>query len=264
MFDIEEAGAGKAPLRARLIAEADVVAIAPPPTLAVRAAGTRRTRRRRALQAGSGAVLACAVAGAVAAWSPGRSSAAPGGVVATPHVTTPSPDTGTDTVTPGFLTTEDLGPGWVGPFAIPEQNIRPALSTLLECAVRKGQKALTQPIQPPVFRGFNRTDYSAALEEAVYEFPGGEAADVMQVLRAATLQGCQNPGSIVSDSVSAGDESIVFERGSNPAQPGSWSIFIRSGDRIAFVSTSASSSPRPTNAWRDDIESKVAARLAGS
>lgn len=279
MFDTEDSGfdagtsAERAPLRARLVAEADVVRIAPPPTLAVREAGARRTRRRRALQAGSGVLVACAVAGAVVAWVPGRGPATAGNGVVPTHPTSASPaqpsrqpwPTDYEPDLPGYLHRTDLGDDWVGPYAIPEGNISPTLATFLACGTHVGQPEPPQPLKKAVFRSYNDADprYGQLLVEGVYEFAPGKAADTMQVLRETMSHGCEAPGVIVPDANPAGDDMVVFGWGPNkdPAQTASWLIFIRSGDKIAYVSTGVSQPSAPSAAGRLAVEQKAAARL---
>lgn len=279
MFDIEDSSTEKAPLRARLLAEAEVVTIAPPPTLAVRAAGTQRIHRRRALQAVSGAAAACAIAGAVVAWSPRHATATPvePGLGATPQTASSAHKVGTPPPSgrpsqawptnfapdlPGYVHAKDLGAGWLGPYAIPEQDVSPTLTRLLNCKGSEGQFIATHLVQEPVFRFFNAPDRPIALVEGVYSFSKGQAAYVMGVLGGAPNTECKDIDTVVPGTTPVGDQSIVLGLTTNP-HPTSWIILIRSGDKIAFVSTGALASKPDADAWRDGIESTVAARLTG-
>jgi len=279
MFDIEESGAERAPLRARLVAEADVIAITPPPTLAVREAGARRGRRRRALQATSGVVVVCGIATAAVVWAPQKSASVPAGTVTVSGgassrgaVSTPSDPSAPSSSwvpapvldLPGYVHATDLGSGWVGPAVIPEGNISPTLSSLLTCAAHEGHATSAQPVQQPVFRVFNRTNYVISLVEAVYQYPVGEAAEVMGVIHATAGLNCWGPGQVVQGSGPLGDDSVVFGQGPEWANAQRRLILIRSGDRIAFVSISGSQTTADRGQSPDAIAHEIAARLTGS
>jgi hypothetical protein len=111
-----------------------------------------------------------------------------------------------------------------------------------------------------VFRIYNRTDYSTALVEAVYQYPPGQAAYAMSVIR-GTTKDCTSFGGIVEGTHPVGDDSIVIGRSPNASNANGWLILVRSGDKIAFVSTAAPASAADFGAWRDTTEAEVAARL---
>ena len=278
MSGIDDSGdtGERPPLRARLIAEADVITISPPPTLAVRAAGTRMTRRRRALQVTSGVAVVCAIGVAAVLWSPGKTAAGPSVTAPSPQAASAtsaspgSPSTSSIKPTsswptdyaadlPGYVRTADLGPGWVGPYVIPAGNVSPGISTLSNCA-----GVSIKPVQAPAFRIYNRTDYTNALVETVEQFPPGKAADVMSALRSSKAEHCVAGFTLVQDTPPAGDDSVVYGEVPDPADGGLFMLFIRSGDKIAYVSTDAmSSSGVHGTTWRDALLSVTAARLTG-
>ena len=270
--------AEESPLRSKLIAEADLVTISPPPTMAVRRGGAKRRTRRRLFQTTSGTLVACGMAAAVVVWAPtgqhgtvlassgadvgtGTGTAAPS-TTAPPAPTTsstsgssadPSSTNATSGSDPsGLLEASDLGTGWSGP-----ADIHLDATALLVYGSNCPEKGPV-PVHPAHRYQYLPTDggWPGDFLNSIYQFAPGTGPSVLAQVRTTISTGCAH---LIPEADKVGDDSLVYGNGT------SRNILVRVGDKISSAGVVVTGDQDSADlAWLNSVEQKMAVRLAAA